>query len=62
MINLNQMSFSQSNINKYKKLRNPNGKVPVLETPDGFLFESQAILRYIARIKPAVGLYGENLY
>jgi elongation factor 1-gamma len=29
--------------------RHPLGKVPVLETAEGPLFESNAILRYVAR-------------
>ena len=29
--------------------RNPHGKVPVLETDNGFIFESNAIMRYLAR-------------
>jgi len=29
--------------------KNPNGKVPTLETPDGSIWESNAIARYIAR-------------
>lgn len=40
--------------------KNPLGKIPVLETPDGFIFESNAILRYLARSKRSEGLYGEN--
>lgn len=39
---------------------NPNGKVPVLETPEGCIFESNAIARYIARLRPDVGLYGRT--
>lgn len=36
--------------------KNPVGKIPVLETDKGFIFESNAILRYIART------YQPNLY
>lgn len=36
----------------------PFGKVPALETPDGPLFESNAILRFIARHNEAAKLYG----
>ena len=40
-------------------LKNPAGKIPVLETEKGFIFESNAILRHIARTyKPE--LYGAN--
>lgn len=37
---------------------NPIGKVPVLETPDGAVFESNAIARYVARLKTDHGLFG----
>ncbi|KAL8459726.1 hypothetical protein ACS0TY_037003 [Phlomoides rotata] len=40
---------------------NPIGKVPVLETPDGPIFESNAIARYVARLKPDNPLYGSTL-
>ncbi|KAL4580776.1 hypothetical protein LXL04_016978 [Taraxacum kok-saghyz] len=37
---------------------NPIGKVPVLETPNGPLFESNAIARYVARLKSDTSLFG----
>jgi elongation factor 1-gamma len=40
--------------------KNPNGKIPVLETKDGFIYESNAILRHIARANKGKGLYGSN--
>ncbi|GAV63292.1 GST_C domain-containing protein/EF1G domain-containing protein/GST_N domain-containing protein [Cephalotus follicularis] len=40
---------------------NPIGKVPVLETPDGPIFESNAIARYVARLKDDNLLYGSSL-
>ncbi|KAJ4458492.1 putative DNA replication licensing factor Mcm3 [Paratrimastix pyriformis] len=43
--------------------KNPMGKVPVLETPQGCVFESHAIARFFARGRPAgsnVFLYGRN--
>lgn len=40
---------------------NPIGKVPVLETPDGPLFESNAIARYVTRLKTDNPLYGSSL-
>ncbi|TXG53695.1 hypothetical protein EZV62_018951 [Acer yangbiense] len=40
---------------------NPIGKVPVLETPEGPLFESNAIARYVARSKADNPLYGASL-
>ena len=38
----------------------PLGKVPVLETPEGCIFDSFAILRYIARRGADKGLYGKG--
>ncbi|XP_039006537.1 elongation factor 1-gamma-like [Hibiscus syriacus] len=40
----------------------PIGKVPVLETPDGPIFESNAIARYVTRLKADNSLYGSSLY
>ncbi|CAD5168813.1 unnamed protein product [Musa acuminata subsp. malaccensis] len=40
---------------------NPIGKVPVLETPDGPVFESNAIARYVTRLKADNPLYGCSL-
>ncbi|KAG5650010.1 hypothetical protein H0H81_001088, partial [Sphagnurus paluster] len=40
----------------------PHGKIPALETSDGFLlFESVAIARYVAGLNPAAGLLGKDL-
>jgi elongation factor 1-gamma len=38
--------------------KSPLGRVPVLETPSGCIFESNAIARYIARIRRDTELYG----
>uniref|UniRef100_A0A0V0I820 Putative elongation factor 1-gamma 2-like n=1 Tax=Solanum chacoense TaxID=4108 RepID=A0A0V0I820_SOLCH len=40
---------------------NPIGKVPVLETPDGPVFESNAIARYVTKLKPNNPLFGSSL-
>ncbi|KAL6180335.1 hypothetical protein ACLB2K_046999 [Fragaria x ananassa] len=40
---------------------NPIGKVPVLETPEGPVFESNAIARYVACLKPDTPLFGSSL-
>ncbi|XP_059452361.1 elongation factor 1-gamma-like [Corylus avellana] len=40
---------------------NPIGKVPVLETPDGPVFESNAIARYVTRLKADNPLFGSSL-
>ncbi|XP_061375952.1 elongation factor 1-gamma-like [Gastrolobium bilobum] len=39
---------------------NPMGKVPVLETPDGPVFESNAMARYVARLKGDSTLFGSS--
>ena len=39
---------------------NPIGKVPVLETPDGPVFESNAIARYVARLKGDNALFSSS--
>merc|ERR1712113_777195 len=42
--------------------KNPMGKVPVLETEKGYIFESGAILRYVSRLAPAAGSMGGSFY
>ncbi|KAG6390239.1 hypothetical protein SASPL_147971 [Salvia splendens] len=39
---------------------NPIGKIPVLETSDGPIFESNAIARYVARLNPDNNLFGSS--
>ncbi|KAF0682950.1 Aste57867_24963 [Aphanomyces stellatus] len=41
---------------------NPLGKVPVLQTPEGPIFESNAIARYVARIRSDTNLLGKTFY
>mmetsp|Transcript_932 Transcript_932/g.1409 ORF Transcript_932/g.1409 Transcript_932/m.1409 type:complete len:417 (-) Transcript_932:448-1698(-) len=38
----------------------PTGKAPVLETPNGAIFESNAIARYIAKLRRDTGLTGNG--
>jgi len=40
--------------------KSPLGRVPVLETASGSIFESNAIARYVARIRQDTGLTGAN--
>eukprot|EP00164_Ancoracysta_twista_P002179 GFYU01002877.1.p1 GENE.GFYU01002877.1~~GFYU01002877.1.p1 ORF type:complete len:417 (-),score=165.15 GFYU01002877.1:139-1344(-) len=42
--------------------KNPLGKIPVLDTPKGSLFESNAIARYVARLRADTELYGRNFF
>ena len=39
----------------------PMGKVPCLKTKDGCISQSNAIARYIARLRGDSGLYGNSL-
>ena len=40
----------------------PTNKVPILETPQGPIFESNAIARYVARLRKDCDLYGRTFY
>jgi len=40
--------------------KNPNGQVPLLDSPDGPIYESNAIARYVARKGTDKGLLGSN--
>eukprot|EP00672_Neobodo_designis_P010871 CAMPEP_0174879288 /NCGR_PEP_ID=MMETSP1114-20130205/83186_1 /TAXON_ID=312471 /ORGANISM="Neobodo designis, Strain CCAP 1951/1" /LENGTH=268 /DNA_ID=CAMNT_0016114681 /DNA_START=33 /DNA_END=837 /DNA_ORIENTATION=- len=44
----------------YKQNCQPLGAAPVLQTEEGYVFESAAILRHIARLGKASGLYGST--
>jgi len=42
--------------------KNPNGQVPTMDTPDGPLWESNAMAKYVARKGNDPGLYGTTDY
>ncbi len=42
--------------------KSPMGKIPFLETPEGFISESQAILHYLERAKPEPALYPKEAF
>lgn len=42
--------------------KNPLGKTPLLDTPDGAVFESNAIARYIARMRSDTELMGRSFF
>lgn len=42
--------------------KNPNGVVPTLETSKGCIYGSNSEAKYIAKMRPDVGLCGENFY
>lgn len=58
-VELVQTEYSESKTPEFLK-RNPLGKIPVLETPEGHLYETSAILRHIARLSGK--LYGTTPY
>eukprot|EP01059_Diplonema_ambulator_P026156 TRINITY_DN4335_c0_g1_i1.p1 TRINITY_DN4335_c0_g1~~TRINITY_DN4335_c0_g1_i1.p1 ORF type:complete len:282 (+),score=82.60 TRINITY_DN4335_c0_g1_i1:46-846(+) len=47
---------------EFLRRAHPLGKVPVLKTPEGYIFESFAITRYLARLGQDAGLYGKTPY
>jgi len=56
--------FQMGKDNKTKEFLalNPNGKVPVLVTDDGPIFETNAIARFVAHANPTTQLFGANAY
>jgi len=42
--------------------KNPTGKVPTLETSEGVIFESNAIVRFLARSGEKANLYGKSAF
>jgi len=44
------------------KKKNPNQKYPVLETHDGCIFETHAIIRHVARLDPSKHLFGKSQF
>lgn len=44
------------------KSLSPTGKVPVLQTTSGAIFESNAIARHIAKLRRDTGLTGKNIF
>ncbi|EGR27799.1 hypothetical protein IMG5_188690 [Ichthyophthirius multifiliis] len=53
------MEYSDSKTKEFLQ-KNPLGKVPVLETTEGFIFETNTIVRHLAR--KSHKLYGSSLY
>jgi elongation factor 1-gamma len=52
----------ENHSDEFKRRHHPLGKVPALETPHGSLFESGAILRYVARSRPDANLFGSDFW
>jgi glutathione S-transferase len=45
----------------FKKIH-PMNKIPVIETSEGKLFETNAILRHVARLSANKALYGGDIF
>lgn len=58
-VELHHTDYSETKTAEHK-LRNPFGKVPAVETENGPIFETSAILRHIARVSGK--LYGSSVY
>lgn len=56
-LEFNRIPMSETKTPEYLK-KHPMGKIPTLETPEGCIFESMSIIRYLAR--RAGKLYGSN--
>ena len=56
-LEFNRIPFTEIKTPEYMK-KHPLGKIPVLETPEGCIFESMSIIRYLAR--KAGKMYGSN--
>lgn len=52
-------TLGQNPSSKEVAAKSPMGKVPILETPNGSIFESNSIVRHIARLSKG-NLYGSN--
>jgi len=61
-INVPDFEVTKDNVTEEFLKKSPLGKVPVLETPQGSLFESNAIARYIARMRRDTELTGSSYF
>lgn len=60
-INIPEFKIGDNKTVQFLK-KSPLGRVPVLETPTGCIFESNAIARYVARIRRDTELYGVSFF
>jgi glutathione S-transferase len=42
--------------------KNPNGKIPILETSEGVIYESNAIMRHVARVSGHKSILGSDAF
>jgi len=61
-ISIPEFNVGTDNLTPAFLKKSPLGRVPVLDTPQGSLFESNAIARYVARLRADTELLGANFY
>ena len=59
-INQIDVTVETENIETVAQEKSPTGKVPLLETPQGVIFASSAIARYVAGLRTDTGLLGDS--
>ncbi len=60
-VEIPEFKLGQDNKTAEFLAKSPLGRVPVLDTASGAIFESNAIARYVARIRQDTGLTGQTL-
>jgi len=61
-VNLPAFDYEKDSEAEWFLNKNPSGKVPLLDTENGTVFESNAIARYFARVRADTELYGSSFY
>lgn len=61
-IEIPEFKLGSDNTNEEFRKKSPLGKVPVLQTNNGNIFESNAIARYVARLRPDAELFGTTFF
>jgi len=61
-ISMPEFKVGEDNETPAFREKSPLGKVPVLDTPEGSLFESSAIARYVARLRRDTELSGRTFF
>lgn len=54
------VTVNTADVEEAAETKSPTGKAPLLETPGGVVFSSNAIARYLAGIRTDTGLLGES--
>lgn len=56
------VKINKTDLEEYKSNKNSTGLFPYIEIEDQGISETQAIIRYIARLHPDSGLYGKTVF